>query len=285
MSSRIRIHDRPSNRRPSGRLRRFITMLPVLALVWVLAACASPAKVEDDTSAIPSTDATSSEPAAVAWPRLSPAFSVPTDRPLRAAFVLVDGVYNTELVAPLDLLDHVRYQQKPGIEVFTVSADGEPVTTAEGLRIGADHRFEDAPPADILVVASAEHSRDSDLENEALIAYVRDAGEQAQIVLSLCWGSFVLGEAGLLDGGAATTFPRDFDAFATRFPAVDVRQGPTFVHDGKAITSQGGVRSFDAAMYLIDHLYGPDIARGVGGGLLIDWPYPAHALAPEVIAR
>jgi transcriptional regulator GlxA family with amidase domain len=94
----------------------------------------------------------------------------------------------------------------------------------------------------------------------------------------------VLGEAGLLDGHAATTFPSDFDTFAARFPAIDVRRGPTFVHDGMTITSQGGVRSFDAAMYLVDHLYGAKIAHGIGGGLLIDWPYAAGALAPEIVS-
>lgn len=273
MSPHTRIQPRTRDRR-----------LTAILLLLVLGACATPPKVEDGAPAVPSPDTASNGTETAGWPRVAPGFTLSTDRPLRAAFVLVDGVYNTELVAPFDVLDHVQYQQKPGIEVFTVSADGRPVTTAEGLQVGADHSFETAPVADILVVASAEHSRDSDLEDEALIAYVRAAGERAPIVLSLCWGAFVLGEAGLLDGGAATTFPRDFDAFANRFPKVDVRRGPTFVHDGKAITSQGGVRSFDAAMYLIDHLYGADVARGVGGGLLIDWPYPATALAPVVVA-
>ena len=48
----------------------------------------------------------------------------------------------------------------------------------------------------------------------------------------------------------------------------------SFVHAGKAITSQGGVRSFDAAMYLVDLLYGREVAQGVGRGLLIPWPQP-----------
>ena len=38
------------------------------------------------------------------------------------------------------------------------------------------------------------------------------------------------------------------------------------------VTSQGGIKSFDAAMYLIDHLYGEAAAKAVGGGLIIPWP-------------
>lgn len=146
------------------------------------------------------------------------------------------------------------------------------MTTAEGLEIAADYGFDDAPPFDVLVVPSAEGSRDRDLEDKAMIDWVRRAGRKARHVLSLCWGAFVLAEAGLLDELACTTFPADYDTFSRRFPEHDLRVNVSFVHAGKAITSQGGVRSFDAAMYLVDLLYGREVAQGVGRGLLIPWP-------------
>ena len=58
------------------------------------------------------------------------------------------------------------------------------------------------------------------------------------------------------------------------FPKLDVRRSVSFVHDGKVLTSQGGARSYDVAMYLVDHLYGESVARGVGRGMAIDWPDP-----------
>jgi putative intracellular protease/amidase len=208
-----------------------------------------------------------------AWTRLLPPPEVPADRPLAAGFLLVDGVYNTELVAPLDVLHHVRFHTEgPGIDVFTVSPDGEPVTSFEGLRIAADHSFASAPPIDVLVVPSSEGSMERDLADAALIDWVRRTGAAARWVVSLCDGSFVLAEAGLLDGLAATTFPADYDRFAQLFPGVDLRVNVSFVHDGPALTSQGGARSFDVAMYLVDHLYGEEVAQGVGRGLLLEWP-------------
>lgn len=196
------------------------------------------------------------------------------DRALRAGFLIVDGVYNTELMAPWDVFQHTVYQTdpEPGIEVFTVSPDGELVTTAEGLRILPDYSFDDAPPIDILVVPSAENSRGSDLENVPMIDWVRQTGASSQVVMSLCWGAFVLAEAGLLDGHSCTTFPRDYKTFAERFPALDLHINISFVHDGKALTSEGGARSYDAAMYLVDRLFGEEVAKGVGAGLLIPWP-------------
>ena len=82
----------------------------------------------------------------------------------------------------------------------------------------------------------------------------------------------VLAEAGLLEEVACTTFPGDYDTFARRFPTLDLRVNVSFAHGGKAITSQGGVRSFEAALYLVDLLYGERVAQGVARGLVIDWP-------------
>jgi len=208
---------------------------------------------------------------------------LPLDRPLLAGFLIVDGVYNSELMAPYDVLQHTIFHTQPGIEVTTVSPDGKTVTTFEGLRLEPHHSFETAPPLDILVVPSAEHSMDSDLENEAMIAWVRETGKNARFVISLCDGAFVLAKAGLLDGHAATTFPDDQKRFAEMFPQVDLRINVSFVHDGRMLTSEGGAKSYDVAMYLVDLLYGEEVAQGVGHGLLIDWP-PRPGRAPRYVS-
>ncbi len=210
---------------------------------------------------------------------------LPHDRPLRAAFLLVDGVYNTELMAPWDVFEHTRYHSAPhpGIEVFSVARSEGPITTAEGLRLLPDFTFADVPPVDILVVPSAEHSRDRDRSNRELVDWIRATGAQARFVVSLCWGAFLLAEAGLLADHPVTTFPGDFRSFAESFPELDLRVNVSFVHDGKVLTSQGGARSYDVAMYLVDLLYGEAVARGVGDGLLIEWPW-SEDLRPAFIS-
>lgn len=235
------------------------------------------------TAAITAEDAKTVEPARTS---LSDLARIGHERKLRAGFLVLDGVYNTELTAPYDVLEHTLYHapEARGIEVFTVSPDGSSVTTAEGLEIRPDYGFADAPPIDILVVPSAKGSRAKDLERRELIAWVAKTGGSAGAVLSLCWGAFVLAQAGLLDGRALTTFPGDYDTFADRFPGLDLRINVSFVHSGKALTSQGGVRSFDAAMYLVDQLYGEPVAAGVGNGLLIPWP-PRPGTVPYLVSQ
>jgi putative intracellular protease/amidase len=212
-----------------------------------------------------------------------PAADLPTDRPLRAGILVLNGVYNTELAAPFDVLHHTQFHTKPGMQVFTVSPDGQPVTTFEGLRITPNHSFANAPQIDILVVPSTRGSMDADLQNQALLNWVRTTGGQARHVLSLCDGAFVLAKAGLLQGIPATTFPDDYGRFSQMFPNLDLRINVSFVDAGKVITSQGGARSYEAAMHLVDRLYGRQVAEGIGKGLLVPWPPDPDTMTARII--
>lgn len=204
----------------------------------------------------------------------NPPSDLPVERPLRAGFLVVDGVYNTELTAPFDIFHHTVFHTKPGIEVFTVAPTKAPLRTFEGLSLQPDHDFATAPEIDILVVPSTEHSMDSDLENEAMIAWVRKVGTRARFVVSLCDGAFVLARAGLVKGRWSTTFPGDLERYAEMFPSLEIKEGVSFVHDGSLLTSAGGAQSFDVAMYLVAHLYGDAVAGGVGRGMVLPWPQP-----------
>ncbi len=261
----------------SLRLSWFLVLILVF---FVTIGCTPEAPAEDASPEVAAEATAAPEPP---WPRLEPPADLPRDRALAVGFLIIDGVYNTELTAPYDIFQHTIFHSPPGMEVFTVSPDGGVVTSFEGLVIDAHHSFADAPPIDVLVVPSAEHNMDTDLENEELISWVRDVGGQADFVMSLCDGAFVLAKAGLLDGVASTTFPGDQDRFAEMFPDLDLRRGVSFVHDGKALTSQGGAKSFDVAMYLADLLYGEKAAQGIGRGLIIDWPPTAEAMPAVVV--
>jgi len=190
-----------------------------------------------------------------------------------AAFLMIEGVYNSELMAPYDIFQHTIFHTDGGIKVFTVSERIEPVTTFEGLKILPDYSFdsENLPEIDILIVPSAEHNMDSDLENEVLINWVSSAGKKADFVMSLCDGAFILAKAGLVDGRESTTFPSDIPRYKETFPSLKVHEGVTFVHDQNLLTSAGGAKSYDVALYLVHHLYGDKVAKGVGRGLVIDW--------------
>ncbi len=196
-----------------------------------------------------------------------------------AAFLMIEGVYNSELMAPYDIFQHTIFHTDGGIHVFTVNETMDPVTTFEGLKLIPHYSFDspDLPEIDILVVPSAEHNMDSDLENEKLINWVAEIGSKADYVMSLCDGAFVLAKAGLVEGKESTTFPTDIDRYRKTFPQLTVHENVTFVHHDNLLTSAGGAKSYDVSLYLVHHLYGEKVAKGVGRGLVIDWDVNDYA--------
>lgn len=190
---------------------------------------------------------------------------------LNVAFLAINGVYNSELIAPYDIFQHTVFHTDPAMKTFIVSPTMEPITTFEGITVSPHYDFDNVPDIDVLIVPSAEHNMDTDLKDERLISFVKEKGGKAQYIMSLCDGAFILAQAGLLDELKTTTFPSDIGKFRETFPHLDVYEEVSFVHDGKAITSAGGAKSYDPALYLVEFLYGEKAAIGVGKGLVIDW--------------
>ena len=190
------------------------------------------------------------------------------------AFLIMEGTYNTEFTAPYDIFQHTQYRQGiKAMNTFTVANTLERITTFEGVRVLPDFDYtqDQLPRIDILVVPSAEHHLDTDLEDTTMLNFVKQVDQEALFVTSHCDGAFVLAKAGLLNDVASTTFPSDIEQYKKMFPQLEVIDSVLFVHDGKYITSAGGAKSFEAALYLCEYLYGKDIAVSLSKGLVIDW--------------
>ena len=191
---------------------------------------------------------------------------------LSAGFLAVNGVYNSELMAPYDILHHSVFRDSlRHVVPFVVSPDGYPVLTFEGLEISAHYSFATAPPIDILVIPSAEGSMSTDLQNSELISWIRETAMTAKYVVTLCDGSFPLAATGLLDGLDVTTFPSDRAALQDMFPALTVHHDANFVVHGKYITSVGGALSYEPALYLLEAEYSVANAVETAEGLVLNW--------------
>jgi transcriptional regulator GlxA family with amidase domain len=195
----------------------------------------------------------------------------------RAAFLCVDGVYNSELMAPYDVLQHTVYRDPDNyIQCFIVSPDGKPFVTAEGITITPHHSFDDAPGVDILVIPSTETSMTGDLADARLMDWIDRTASRASWVITVCDGAFPLAATGALDDRSATTFPADREELQRRFNKVDVRADVRLVVDGKFITSVGGGMSYEPALYLVERLYGRASAERTARGLV--WPWNLDAV-------
>lgn len=191
---------------------------------------------------------------------------------LNAAFLCLETVYNSELMAPYDILQHSIYRDSLNyINCFIVTPDGKPFTTSEGIKITPHYSFDTAPQIEILVIPSTENSMSIDLSNFVYMKWLKKTAEQAKYVITLCDGAFPLAASGLLNGRVATTFPGDRQALRDRYPRIEVRDDVNFVVDGKYITSVGGALSYEPALYLLEYLYSAENARRTARGMVLDW--------------
>lgn len=179
--------------------------------------------------------------------------------------VLIPDLFITEATAPFDIYKHAGTK----MNVYFVAETADAVTTYEGARIVPDYTFADAPQAEVLVVPSGNHSRDTDLENTALIDFVTTQAAGATYVTSHCWGAFTLAQAGLLDGRSATTFPGYTAELGEAFPNVTVVDTARVVRDGNVITSNGGLAAYEGSLYVIEDLYGAIEAEAIAAGLVL----------------
>lgn len=100
------------------------------------------------------------------------------------AFLLMEGIYTTELTAPFDSFLHTVFRDSiKAMNVFTVANTLQPITSFEGMRILPDFDYtkDSLPTIDILVIPSAEHHLDTDLEDTAMLQFVKKQIEKQSL--------------------------------------------------------------------------------------------------------
>ena len=93
-----------------------------------------------------------------------------------------------------------------------------------------------------------------------------------ETLTSVCTGSMLLGQAGLLDGHHATTHWRALQWMRESFPAVTVEEKLHVVEDGHVLTSAGISAGIDMALRVVARCHGEAIARNTARNM--EYRYP-----------
>jgi transcriptional regulator GlxA family with amidase domain len=149
-----------------------------------------------------------------------------------------------------------------GVEVFTVAEGDGPVRCAKGLRVLADHTWETAPQLDVLVFPGGRGTR-AQLGDEAVRTRMRVLSERGTLMTSVCTGSLVFADSGLLDGKPATTHWGSLDRLAELGNRIEVRPEDRFVDADEVVTAAGVSAGIDMALHLVARLHSPERAREV----------------------
>lgn len=187
----------------------------------------------------------------------------------RVCVLAYDGMTLLDIAGPIE----VFHEAGGGHRHYAISLVGRTagfVRTSSGVRLAVDEAAA-AERYDTLIVPGADGPPPADA---ALVETVRRLSSQSGRVASICTGSFLLAEAGLLDGLTATTHWRYVDAFRRRYPNIAVEPDALFVRAGSVFTSAGVSAGIDLALALVEDDFGQELTRATARSLVVDMYRP-----------
>ncbi len=182
---------------------------------------------------------------------------------MRIAIVLFENAEELDWAGPWEVLAAWAKQwPEDGVEVYTVADAATPITCAKGLRVLADYTWDDAPEPDVVLWPGGLGARQQ-LGDERVRERVRSLAAADTLMTSVCTGSLVYADAGLLDGRPATTYWGSLDRLAELGTGIRVDREARFVDDGDVITAAGVSAGIDMALHLVRRLHSEERAREV----------------------
>ena len=181
---------------------------------------------------------------------------------MRIAIAVFEGAEELDFVGPWEVLAAWRYLHEDEVDVFLVADTLDPVTCAKGMRVLADRVWDDAGPIDALVYPGGRGTR-AQLGSEEVRARLRGLSEAGTLMTSVCTGSLVYADAGLLDGKPAATYRSAFGELVPLGRDIEPRPDERFVDAGEVITAAGVSAGIDMALHLVGRLQSPERAREV----------------------
>lgn len=171
---------------------------------------------------------------------------------------------------------HKQEVQPPRFLPRLVTFDGQPYRDLHGVLIEPHGSFEDFPEPDLVIIPELAIDPWKPMPNSfAPVAdWLPKVYGNGAMIASLCSGSMLLCESGLLDGEEATSHWGYCDAIQVRHPTIRVRKERVLVPagDGHRLITTGGFSSWhDLILYLVGRIAGAEEARRLAKVFLLDW--------------
>jgi transcriptional regulator GlxA family with amidase domain len=199
---------------------------------------------------------------------------------MRVAILALDGLFDTGLTVTLDALgiaNRFAARQMGIASLFEVSIVGvrRKVRTGQGLAIPVQAITPELKPDWVIVPALTTSTPEllgpalSRPDVKKAIVQLRAWHAEGTHIAASCIGSFILAEAGLLDGEEATTTWWLAPFFRQRYPKVSLDESRMLVPSGRMVTTGAAMGHLDLALWLIRKA-SPELSSVVSRYLLAD---------------
>jgi transcriptional regulator GlxA family with amidase domain len=180
--------------------------------------------------------------------------------------LLYDDFELLDLFGPLEMFGNMQ----GAVTLRTVADRAGLIRSAQGPRVQADHGLDDCPPLDLLLIPGGIGTREQ-VDNGRLIDWLRGRAEELDVAMTVCTGTALLAQAGLLDGRRATTNKMFFAWPETTWPAVRWVREARWVEDGKFWTSSGVSAGIDMALAVVERIAGSQTAEMLATATEYEW--------------
>jgi transcriptional regulator GlxA family with amidase domain len=185
---------------------------------------------------------------------------------MRIEILVFDGVDEMDVMGPFEVWSHAA--RRPEFDLALVGLDGPAeVTGLHGLQFKAP---EGLGQPDALFVPGggwmnrAEKGAWAEARRGVMTARIAELAPSVRWIGSVCTGSMLLAEAGLVKGRPATTNRgawAELEAFGAELKTNRV------VDDGTLVTAGGITCGIDLALHVVERELGADIADGIAGAM------------------
>ena len=183
------------------------------------------------------------------------------------------GVQSLDVIGPYEVFagatQAAQMLGRPGgYRVVLASMHGEPVFAQSGVGLCAVALPDPGERIDTLVLPGGDGAQVARYD-DALIAWITTQARRSRRVATVCTGTFLAAQAGLLHGRRVTTHWARAAQLAREFPNIDVDPDPIYIRDGKYWTSAGVTAGIDLALAMVQDDLGTEVAQTVARWLVM----------------
>ena len=195
----------------------------------------------------------------------------------------------SEIAGPVDvfntanlLIENIEGKDAEKLRWKIVTVDGKPVSNTMGMEFKADMSLDEVQAPGWLYVPGVMYETEEKLTdylevNNALMKKLKSFESQQISFAANCTGTFVLAEAGILNGKQATTTWWLADFFQRRYPAVDLKHKQLITDNENVVCSGTATAHLELSLLLVHKMLGPKYAHLCSKYLLIENRHKSQA--------
>ncbi|GAB9475636.1 Thij/pfpi family protein [Globisporangium polare] len=183
---------------------------------------------------------------------------------LHVGVIVYDNATTLDFIGPLQYFDFLQYFGTKVRMTTIAQSDGLLRSAPNGVPFHVTQSYTNLNDTKFdMILISGGTSTGAVVRDAGYMAFIKAKALEADYVLSVCTGAYILAATGMLDGKNATTNKRAFDLIAPKFPQVNWQRRARWVVDGNLWTSSGIAAGIDLGRAFVAHLYNETVAARI----------------------